>query len=42
MKLVSFSAADGRVRPGALLEDQSVIDLTAAGYADALAVITAG
>ena len=41
MKLVSFSAADGRVRPGALLEDNSVLDLNAAGYADALAVIAA-
>ena len=43
MKLVSFSAADGKVRPGALLEeDNLVVDLTAAGYADALAVIGAG
>jgi 2-keto-4-pentenoate hydratase/2-oxohepta-3-ene-1,7-dioic acid hydratase in catechol pathway len=43
VKLVSFSAADGKVRPGALLEeDNLVVDLTAAGYADALAVIGAG
>jgi 2-keto-4-pentenoate hydratase/2-oxohepta-3-ene-1,7-dioic acid hydratase in catechol pathway len=47
MKLVSFSEIDGgqagQVRPGLLLDDGSlVIDLTAAGYADALAVITAG
>lgn len=42
MKLVSYSAADGVVRPGALLEDNSVVDLAAAGYADALAVIAAG
>ncbi|HET7104675.1 MAG TPA: fumarylacetoacetate hydrolase family protein [Terracidiphilus sp.] len=43
MKLVSFSSpADGRVRPGALLADKSVIDLSAAGFADALAVISAG
>lgn len=43
MKLVSFSAADGKVRPGALLEeDNLVVDLTAAGCADALAVIGAG
>ena len=40
MKLVSFSSADGIVRPGALTGD-SVIDL-GAGYADALAAITAG
>jgi 2-keto-4-pentenoate hydratase/2-oxohepta-3-ene-1,7-dioic acid hydratase in catechol pathway len=43
MKLVSFSLADGRVRPGSLLEDDNlVIDLSAAGYADTLAVIAAG
>jgi 2-keto-4-pentenoate hydratase/2-oxohepta-3-ene-1,7-dioic acid hydratase in catechol pathway len=43
MKLVSFSLADGRIRPGSLLEDDNlVIDLSAAGYADTLAVISAG
>jgi 2-keto-4-pentenoate hydratase/2-oxohepta-3-ene-1,7-dioic acid hydratase in catechol pathway len=43
MKLVSFSTADGRVRPGSLLDEgNSVLDLTTAGYADALALITAG
>lgn len=46
MKLVSFSAADsaadGRIRPGALLQDNSVVDLSAAGYADALSVVAAG
>lgn len=42
MKLVSFTAANGSVRPGALLDDHSVVDLSAAGYADALSVITAG
>jgi 2-keto-4-pentenoate hydratase/2-oxohepta-3-ene-1,7-dioic acid hydratase in catechol pathway len=43
MKLVSFSAADGKIRPGALIHEASlVVDLTAAGYADALAVISAG
>ncbi len=43
MKLVSFSLADGRIRPGSLLEDGSlVVDLSAAGYSDTLAVITAG
>ncbi len=42
MKLVSFSAADGRLRPGALLPDNRVVDLSAAGYADTLAVIAAG
>ena len=42
MKLVSFSTADGAIRPGALLADNSVVDLAAAGYANALAVIAAG
>lgn len=43
MKLVSFSAADGKVRPGSLFEEgKFVIDLTTAGYTDALGVITAG
>jgi 2-keto-4-pentenoate hydratase/2-oxohepta-3-ene-1,7-dioic acid hydratase in catechol pathway len=43
MKLVSFSLADGRIRPGSLLEDGNlVVDLSAAGYADTLAVIAAG
>lgn len=43
MKLVSFSAGDGKVKPGALLEDAGVVaDLASAGYADALAAITAG
>lgn len=43
MKLVSFSLADGRIRPGSLLEEGSlVVDLSAAGYGDTLAVIAAG
>lgn len=43
MKLVSFSAADGKVRPGALLEEGNlVVDLGAAGYTDALEVIASG
>jgi len=43
MKLVTFSAADGKLRPGALLDDDKIVaDLTADGYADALAVIQAG
>jgi 2-keto-4-pentenoate hydratase/2-oxohepta-3-ene-1,7-dioic acid hydratase in catechol pathway len=43
MKLVSFSIADGRIRPGALLEDGNlIVDLSAAGYGDTLAVIAAG
>ena len=43
MKLVSFSEADGFVRPGVLLDDgQKLIDLTTVGYADTLAVIAAG
>lgn len=42
MKLVSFSAADGKIRPGALVEDGSqVVDL-GGDYADALAVVRAG
>jgi len=43
MKLVSFSLADGKIRPGSLLEEGNlVVDLSAAGYADTLAVIAAG
>jgi 2-keto-4-pentenoate hydratase/2-oxohepta-3-ene-1,7-dioic acid hydratase in catechol pathway len=48
MKLVSFSVpdgslADGKIRPGSLIEDENlVLDLSAAGYADTLAVIAAG
>lgn len=43
MKLVSFSSGDGRVRPGALLEESHLIaDLGAAGYADTLAVVESG
>jgi 2-keto-4-pentenoate hydratase/2-oxohepta-3-ene-1,7-dioic acid hydratase in catechol pathway len=43
MKLVSFSTTDSKVRPGALLDEGNlIVDLTAAGYADALAVIAAG
>src|SRR5579864_3542469 len=43
MKLVTFSAADGKLRPGALLDNDTIVaDLSAAGYADALAVIHAG
>ncbi|MGH9598390.1 MAG: fumarylacetoacetate hydrolase family protein [Terracidiphilus sp.] len=41
MKLVSYSTAGGKVRPGAL-NDDGVIDLSGAGYADALAAIAAG
>jgi 2-keto-4-pentenoate hydratase/2-oxohepta-3-ene-1,7-dioic acid hydratase in catechol pathway len=43
MRLVSFSTADGRVRPGSLIEEGNlVVDLTTAGYADAIAVLSAG
>lgn len=43
MKLVSFSSTDGRVRPGSLIDDGSMVaDLSAAGYADTLAVIVDG
>jgi 2-keto-4-pentenoate hydratase/2-oxohepta-3-ene-1,7-dioic acid hydratase in catechol pathway len=40
MKLVSFSTGDGKLRPG-VLSGEAVLDL-GAGYADALAAITAG
>ncbi len=43
MKLVSFTTADGKIRPGALFEEGGLVaDLTTAGFADALAVIAAG
>ncbi len=42
MKLVSFSKDDEKVRPGILLEaESSVLDLSAAGFSDTLAVIAA-
>jgi 2-keto-4-pentenoate hydratase/2-oxohepta-3-ene-1,7-dioic acid hydratase in catechol pathway len=43
MKLVSFSLDDGKIRPGSLDDEAKVVvDLTAAGYPDALSVIAAG
>lgn len=43
MKLVSFSLADGKIRPGSLLDDTNlVVDLSVVGYGDTLAVIAAG
>jgi len=43
MKLVTFSAADGKLRPGALMEEANlVVDLSVAGHGEALAVIAAG
>jgi 2-keto-4-pentenoate hydratase/2-oxohepta-3-ene-1,7-dioic acid hydratase in catechol pathway len=43
MRLVSFSAADGAVRPGFLFEDAgTIVDLTPSGYTSALDVITKG
>jgi 2-keto-4-pentenoate hydratase/2-oxohepta-3-ene-1,7-dioic acid hydratase in catechol pathway len=43
MKLVSFSLADGKLRPGSLLDDTNlVVDLSVVGYGDTLAVIAAG
>lgn len=43
MKLVSFSTADGKVRPGSLIEEAGlVVDLTSAGYTDSAKVIAAG
>ncbi|HWT67380.1 MAG TPA: fumarylacetoacetate hydrolase family protein [Terracidiphilus sp.] len=43
MKLVSFSVADGKIRPGVLSQEADlVVDLSAAGYVDSLAIVTAG
>jgi 2-keto-4-pentenoate hydratase/2-oxohepta-3-ene-1,7-dioic acid hydratase in catechol pathway len=43
MKLVSFSASDGVVRPGFLFEDtQAIVDLSPNGYAGALDVVAKG
>jgi 2-keto-4-pentenoate hydratase/2-oxohepta-3-ene-1,7-dioic acid hydratase in catechol pathway len=43
VKLISFSESDGLVRPGVLLDEGNrLIDLTTMGYADTLAVLTAG
>jgi 2-keto-4-pentenoate hydratase/2-oxohepta-3-ene-1,7-dioic acid hydratase in catechol pathway len=43
MKLVSFSTAGGRVRPGALIEEADLVaDLMAAGFADTAAVVSSG
>jgi 2-keto-4-pentenoate hydratase/2-oxohepta-3-ene-1,7-dioic acid hydratase in catechol pathway len=43
MRLVTFSTADGIKRPGSLIaESNMVVDLTTAGYTDALQVIAAG
>ena len=41
MKLVSFSTEDGVIRPGAL-EGESVVDLSATGWKDAVEVIASG
>jgi 2-keto-4-pentenoate hydratase/2-oxohepta-3-ene-1,7-dioic acid hydratase in catechol pathway len=41
MRLISFSGADGAIRPGALLGDDSVVDLSSF-YSDAIHVMTAG
>jgi len=43
MKLVSFSASDGVIRPGFLFEDTgTILDLTPSGFTSALDVITKG
>ena len=43
MKLVSFSASDGVVRPGFLFEDTgTILDLSAGGFSSALEVISKG
>jgi 2-keto-4-pentenoate hydratase/2-oxohepta-3-ene-1,7-dioic acid hydratase in catechol pathway len=42
MKLVSFSAADGKIRPGALVEKENLIVDLSGDYGDTLAVIAAG
>lgn len=41
MKLISFSGADSVIRPGALLDNKSVVDLSNF-YSDAIRVMTAG
>ncbi len=41
MKLISYSTADNRIRPGALLENNTVVDLSSY-YGDSLRVVTAG
>jgi 2-keto-4-pentenoate hydratase/2-oxohepta-3-ene-1,7-dioic acid hydratase in catechol pathway len=41
MKLVSFSTSN-RIRPGALLEGGTVVDLSSSGYTDTLAIIASG
>lgn len=41
MKLISFSRSDGVVRPGALLDNNSVVDLSSF-YSDAIRVMIAG
>jgi hypothetical protein len=41
MKLISYSARDNQIRPGALLPNNTVLDLGET-YRDALRVITAG
>jgi len=43
VKLVSFSAGDGEIRPGALREESNlIVDLTAAGCNNTLEAIAAG
>ena len=43
MRLVSFSASDGAVRPGFLFEDTgTILDVTPSGFSSALEVITRG
>jgi 2-keto-4-pentenoate hydratase/2-oxohepta-3-ene-1,7-dioic acid hydratase in catechol pathway len=42
MKLVSFSNNDGRIRPGALLDDGNLVLDLSSGFNDTLSVISAG
>lgn len=43
MKLVSFSTADDRIRPGILFDDtKTILDLTPNGFSSTLEVITSG
>jgi 2-keto-4-pentenoate hydratase/2-oxohepta-3-ene-1,7-dioic acid hydratase in catechol pathway len=42
MKLVSFSSSDGKIRPGALLEEAGMVADLSSGHSDTLAAITAG
>lgn len=42
MKLVSFSGADGKLRPGSMMEEGNLVVDLSTGYTDTLSVIVAG